>query len=312
MLSLSRAEAVELIMPSTNNNCLLHALIYDGGPRGSNASDASLRALRQAIATAVIAHRDYDLNGKTLKAWVRATSGMDLESWAAEFAASDAMSDQIVLRIWPFFRGEAVWVWQPSRAGGYEHHSAYRFGAPMAKKVRHVLYRPTQLHFNALQVVQPAALERPAVPIKPAVRPKWVQPQSRAEQQKLATTPTFADCNEARATPPKRSTLMRLPYSNFTCLRAASSPILYATMRIGYPSDEAEVPADVVDGGRRQLGEHGGASTRIQSAAFGIGIGGSGSGSASASCGGGDGRAESEGVDDRDRRGGLGLGPGLG
>ena len=211
MLSLSRAEAVELTMPSTNNDCLLHALTYDGDPRGSNASDASLRALRQAIATAVIAHRDYDLNGKTLKAWVHATSGMDLESWAADFAASDAMSDQIVLRIWPFFRGEAVWVWQPSRAGGYEHHSAYRFGAPMAKKVRHVLYRPTQLHFNALQVVRPAALERPAVPIKPAVRPKWVQPQSRAEQQNRATTPTFANCNEARATPPKRSALMPLP-----------------------------------------------------------------------------------------------------
>ena len=204
MLSLSRAEAVELTMPSTNNDCLLHALTYDGDPRGSNASDASLRALRQAIATAVIAHRDYDLNGKTLNAWVRATSGMDLESWAADFAASDAMSDQIVLRIWPFFRGEAVWVWQPSRTGGYEHHSAYRFGATMAKKVRHVLYRPTQLHFNALQVVQPAALERPAVPIKPGARPQWVHPQSRAEQQKLiATTPTFSDCNEARATPPK-------------------------------------------------------------------------------------------------------------
>jgi hypothetical protein len=74
----------------------------------------------------------------------------------------------------------------------------------MAKKVRHVLYRPNQLHFNALQVVQQAALERPAVPVTPTARPQWVQPQSRAEQQKLAMTPTFANCNEARATPSPR------------------------------------------------------------------------------------------------------------
>ena len=200
MLSLSRAEAVELIMPSTNNNCLLHALIYDGDPRGSKASDASLRALREAIATTVIAHRDYDLNGKTLEDWVWATADMDLESWAADFVANDRMSDQIVLRIWPLFRGEPVWVWQPSRAGGYENHGVFRFGAPTGRKARHVLYRPTQLHFNALQVVRPAALERPAVSITPAARPQWVQLQSRAEQQKLVTTPTFADCNEARAT----------------------------------------------------------------------------------------------------------------
>ena len=186
-------------MPSTGNNCLLHSLGYNGAPRGSDMSDASMRALREAIAATAIAYRDYDLNGKTLEGWVWATAGMDLNSWAADFVANDTMSDQIVLRIWPFFRGEAVWVWQPSRAGGYEHHGVYRFGAPTGKQARHVLYRPAQLHYNALQVLRPAALERAVVSITPIARPRWVQQRSHraAEQQKPLLT--LANCDEACA-----------------------------------------------------------------------------------------------------------------
>ena len=195
-------------MPSTGNNCLLHSLGYNGAPRGSDMSDASMRALREAIAATAIAYRDYDLNGKTLEGWVWATAGMDLNSWAADFVANDTMSDQIVLRIWPFFRGEAVWVWQPSRAGGYEHHGVYRFGAPTGKQARHVVYRPAQLHYNALQVIRPAALERPVVSITPTARPRWVQQRSHraaAEQQKPLPL-TWANCDEARV--PLRSTYL--------------------------------------------------------------------------------------------------------
>ena len=185
-------------MPSKGNNCLLRSLTYNGAPRGSDQSAASMHALREAIAAAVIAHRDYDLNGKTLEAWVWATAGMDLDSWAADFVANDKMSDQIVLRIWPLFRGEPVWVWQPSRGGGYEHHGVFRFGAPMGRKARHVLYRPAQRYYNALQVIRPAAFERPVVSITPTARPRWVQSHRAAEQQKPPPL-TLANCNEARA-----------------------------------------------------------------------------------------------------------------
>eukprot|EP00964_Phaeocystis_antarctica_P031487 scaffold17809_cov59-Phaeocystis_antarctica.AAC.1 len=197
-------------MPSTGNNCLLHSISYNGDPRGSDKSDAYMRELREAIATTAIAYRDYDFNGKTLEGWVWATAGMDLDSWAADFVANDTMSDQLVLRIWPLFRGEAVWVWQPSRAGGYEHHAVYRFGAPTGKQARHVVYRPAQLHYNALQVIRPAALERPVVSITPTARPRWVQQQShRAAEQQKPPPLTVTNCDEARV--PLRSTYL-VPY----------------------------------------------------------------------------------------------------
>ena len=186
-------------MPSTGNNCLLHSISYNGDPRGSDKSESYMRELREAIAATAIAYRDYDFNGKTLEGWVWATAGMDLDSWAADFVANDTMSDQLVLRIWPLFRGEAVWVWQPSRAGGYEHHGVYRFGAPTGKQARHVLYRPAQLHYNALQVIRPAALERPVVSITPNARPRWVQQRShRAAEQQKPPPLTVANCDEAR------------------------------------------------------------------------------------------------------------------
>jgi len=217
-------------MPSTGNNCLLHSLGYNGAPRGSDMSDASMRALREAIAATAIAYRDYDLNGKTLEGWVWATAGMDLNSWAADFVANDTMSDQIVLRIWPFFRGEAVWVWQPSRAGGYEHHGVYRFGAPTGKQARHVLYRPAQLHYNALQVIRPAALERPVASITPTARPRWVQQRShRAAEQQKQPPLTLANCDEARV--PLRSTYLAklqpsisLDISSLPLLRVQDTP----------------------------------------------------------------------------------------
>ena len=188
-------------MPTKGNNCLLYSLTYDGAPRGSDQSAASMRALREAIATTAVAHRDNDLNGMTLEDWVSATADMDLESWAADFVANDTMSDQIVLRIWPLFRGEPVWVWQPSRAGGYENHAAFRFGAPSTgRAARHVLYRPAQLHYNALQVIRPAALKRPAVKTT-MPRPQWSLQRSQpaAKQQKLLLPPTSAI--KARACP---------------------------------------------------------------------------------------------------------------
>ena len=219
VLVLSGAEAVESKMPSKGNNCLLRSLTYNGAPRGSDQSAASMHALREAIAAAVIAHRDYDLNGKTLEAWVWATAGMDLDSWAADFVANDKMSDQIVLRIWPLFRGEPVWVWQPSRGGGYEHHGVFRFGAPTGRKARHVLYRPAQLHYNALQVIRPAALERPAVKITmPTARPQWVQQRSHraAEQQKLPLPLTSTNEARACALPTYLATLTLLLYLSST------------------------------------------------------------------------------------------------
>ena len=184
-------------MPSTGNNCLLHSISYNGDPRGSDKSDASMRELRKAIAITAIEYRDYDFNSKTLEGWVWATVGMDLDSWAADFVANDKMSDQIVLRIWPLFRGEPVWVWQPSRGGGYEHYGAFRFGAPMGRKVRHVLYRPAQLHYNALQVIRPAALECPVTSITPTARPRWVQQRShRAAAQQKPPPLTLANCDD--------------------------------------------------------------------------------------------------------------------
>ena len=57
-------------MPTKGNNCLLHSLTYDGAPRGSDQNAASMRALREAIATTAVAHRDNDLNGMTLEDWV--------------------------------------------------------------------------------------------------------------------------------------------------------------------------------------------------------------------------------------------------
>ena len=220
VIVLSGAEAVESKMPSKGNNCLLHSLSYDGAPRGSDQSAAYMHALRQAIAAAVMAHRNYDLNGKTLEAWVWATADTDLDSWAADFVANDKMSDQIVLRIWPLFRGESIWVWQPSGAGGYEHHSVFRFSAPTGRKTRHVLYRPAQLHYNALQVIRPAALERLAVTAEmPTARPKWVQqrPYRATEQQKLPLPLTSA--NEARACAPPiyLATLTLLLLSSISC-----------------------------------------------------------------------------------------------
>ena len=185
---------MESKMPSKGNNCLLHSLTYNGAPRGSDRSAISMRELREAIAAVAIKYRDYDLNGKTLEAWVWATAGMDLDSWAADFVANDKMSDQIVLRIWPLYSGEAVWVWQPSRAGGYTHHGVYRFGVPTGQQARHVLYRPAQLHYNALQVIQQAALDRPAVAITlPTARSQWqLRPHQKLHQKLPPPLPSIS------------------------------------------------------------------------------------------------------------------------
>ena len=240
-------------MPSTGNNCLLHSISYNGDPRGSDKSDAYMRELREAIAATAIAYRDYDFNGKTLEGWVWVTAGMDLDSWAADFVASDTMSDQIVLRIWPFFRGEAVWVWQPSRAGGYEHHGVYRFGAPTGKQARHVLYRPAQLHYNALQVIRPAALERPVVSITSTARPRWVQQRSHRAAEQQPPPLTLANYNEARALRPacfaklQPSIFLETSHSSLPLLRvqdtsAAKSTVVEKTASVEKTAVMASVP----------------------------------------------------------------------
>ena len=134
VLKLLASQAVETKMPTKDNNCLLYSLLYGGAVGGSNESDASISVLREEIATAVASNRNSDLNGKTLEAWVAATSGTDLDAWVASFVAGGAMCCQLVLHIWPIIRGEAVWLWQPCH-GGFEHYPVCRFGGPMVKTV---------------------------------------------------------------------------------------------------------------------------------------------------------------------------------
>jgi hypothetical protein len=134
VLKLLASQAVETKMPTKDNNCLLYSLLYGGAVGGSNESEASISVLREEIATAVASNRNSDLNGKTLEAWVAATSGTDLDAWVASFVAGGAMCCQLVLHIWPIIRGEAVWLWQPCH-GGFEHYPVCRFGGPMVKTV---------------------------------------------------------------------------------------------------------------------------------------------------------------------------------
>ena len=119
----------------------------------------SCKRIRYEIVSIAFKYRYKKFNGKTLDLWVCATSKMDFAAWAHEFATNDAMSDQIVLFLWPLYKDEAVWMWQSSQGGGYKHSHICRFGTPK-QKVRHVVYCKDKLHYTALRVIESAIPER--------------------------------------------------------------------------------------------------------------------------------------------------------
>jgi hypothetical protein len=152
-IELSDSAAIETATPTEGNNCLMHALL-DNKDMGK-----SFKTIRNEIVSIAYTNRHKKFNGKTLESWVCETSKMDFAAWAREFATNNAMSDQIVLILWPLYKGESVWVWQSSQAGGYKHSHICRFGTSM-QKVRHVVYREDKLHYNTLRIIELSIPER--------------------------------------------------------------------------------------------------------------------------------------------------------
>ena len=152
-IELPASAAIESTTPTEGNNCLLYAL--------SDSKDMvkSCKRIRYDIASIAYKHRYTKFNGKTLDSWVCATSKMDFAAWARDFATNNAMSDQIVLFLWPLYTGESVWMWQSSSGGGYTHSHICRFGTS-TQKVRHVVYREEKLHYNALRLIESAIRKR--------------------------------------------------------------------------------------------------------------------------------------------------------
>ena len=169
-MRLSARDGVEIKVPGKHNNCQLRSLLYCGAPRGCCDDDqAAYRALRRRVAAFVLENRTETFNDMVVEDWVYQTAKIDVDTWAHRFAETDEMSDQIVLFIWPYMMKEAVCVWQP-RGGGFEHYGAFRFTAPglADTSCRHLVYRPDEEHYNALQIVRPEALFE-GLPPKPAV-----------------------------------------------------------------------------------------------------------------------------------------------
>ena len=152
-IELSASAAIETATPTNGNNCLMYALL-DNKDMGK-----SFKTIRNEIVSIAYTNRYKKFNGKTLESWVCETSKMDFAAWAREFATNNAMSDQIVLILWPLYKGESVWVWQSSQAGGYKHSHICRFGTS-TQKVRHVVYREDKLHYNTLQIIELSIPER--------------------------------------------------------------------------------------------------------------------------------------------------------
>jgi len=152
-IELPASAAIESTTPTDGNNCLLYAL--------SDSKDVgkSCKRIRYDIVSIAYKHRYKKFNGKTLDSWVCATSKMDFAAWARDFATNNAMSDQIVLFLWPLYTGESVWLWQSSPGGGYSHSHICRFGKS-THKVRHVVYREEKLHYNALRLIESAIRKR--------------------------------------------------------------------------------------------------------------------------------------------------------
>ena len=152
-IELSASAVIETATPTDGNNCLMHALL-DNKDMGK-----SFKTIRNEIVSIAYTNRYKKFNGKTLDSWVCETSKMDFAAWAREFATNNAMSDQIVLILWPLYKGESVWVWQSSQAGGYKHSHICRFGTS-TQKVRHVVYREDKLHYNTLRIIELSIPER--------------------------------------------------------------------------------------------------------------------------------------------------------
>ena len=129
----------------------------------------SFKTIRNEIVSIAYTNRYKKFNGKTLDSWVCETSKMGFAAWARDFATNNAMSDQIVLILWPLYKGESVWVWQSSQAGGYKHSHICRFGTS-TQKVRHVVYREDKLHYNTLRIIELSIPERALTASKQVAR----------------------------------------------------------------------------------------------------------------------------------------------
>jgi hypothetical protein len=153
-IELSASAAIEKATPTDGNNCLMYALL-DNKDMGK-----SFKTIRNEIVSIAYTNRYKKFNGKTLDSWVCETSKMDFAAWARDFATNNAMSDQIVLILWPLYKGESVWVWQ-STQGGYQHSHICRFGT--TQKVRHVVYREDKLHYNTLRIIELSSIPERAL-----------------------------------------------------------------------------------------------------------------------------------------------------
>ena len=160
-IELSASAAIETATPTAGNNCLLYALLDD--------MVKSFKTIRNEIVSIAYTNRYKKFNGKTLDSWVCETSKMGFAAWARDFATNNAMSDQIVLILWPLYKGESVWVWQSSQAGGYKHSHICRFGTS-TQKVRHVVYREDKLHYNTLRIIELSIPERALTASKQVAR----------------------------------------------------------------------------------------------------------------------------------------------
>ena len=156
-IEVSASAAIETVTPGDGNNCLLYAL------SDSKDMGKSCKRIRYEIVSIANKYRYKKFNGKTLDSWVCATSKMDFAAWARDFATNNAMSDQIVLILWPLYKDESVWMWQSSPGGGYTHSHICRFGTS-SQKVRHVVYR--NLHYNALRIIESSVPERALTALK--------------------------------------------------------------------------------------------------------------------------------------------------
>ena len=169
-------------MSTKLNNCLLRALMYYGATLDCCDDDEEeYRALRKRVAAFMLKNRDATFNDMCVKDWVYQTAKLDVETWAHRFAEANEMSDQIVLFIWPYMMKEPVCVWQPCD-GGFEHLGAFHFTTPGLAETccRHVVYRPDEVHYNALQVVRPGAISEGPLPNSAVVRRHGATPFRRS------------------------------------------------------------------------------------------------------------------------------------
>ena len=210
-IELSASAAIETATPTDGNNCLMYALL-DNKDMGK-----SFKTIRNEIVSIAYTNRYKKFNGKTLDSWVCETSKMDFAAWARDFATNNAMSDQIVLILWPLYKGESVWVWQ-STQGGYEHSHICRFGT--TQKVRHVVYREDKLHYNTLRIIELSIPERALTASKQVARAYHNMCTSKcthkhhSHQQAAALAPTL---NPMSLRWSKHGCVHGVHYTNLAC-----------------------------------------------------------------------------------------------